>query len=281
MKHTIFRRWFSIKLLYITVFILSISLVWSILEAQVIRINTIRFKSKKVNNKIKIVFLSDLHYGDYYFRYRLKNIVNKVNNLNPDIVILGGDYLFVERNTKFNKTTLDIFFHEIGKIKSKHGMVAVLGNHEYYLRENLKLLLEAMANERINLLKNKTYSLDIENTRILLHGVDDLTTGQVQISDSQINEKYLNIIISHNPDFFEEYDINFDIGLSGHTHGGQINFFGLYAPITESNYGQKFIKTINTKGNSTIITSKGLGCSQIPLRFFATPEIIELIIDKK
>lgn len=268
-------------LLYIALFILFIGLVWSLFEAQVIRINTIRFKSKKANNKIKIVFLSDLHYGDYYFRYRLKNIVNKVNNLNPDIVILGGDYLFVERNTKFNKTILDRFFHEIGKIKSKHGIVAVLGNHEYYLRENLKLLLEAMANERINLLKNKTYSLDIENTRILLHGVDDLRTGQVQIGDSQVNEKYLNIIISHNPDFFEEYNINFDIGLSGHTHGGQINFFGLYAPITESNYGQKFIKTINTKKNSTIITSKGLGCSRIPLRFFATPEIIELIIYNK
>ncbi|WP_010238564.1 metallophosphoesterase [Clostridium arbusti] len=269
------------KLLYIIIFMLFIGLVWSLLEAQVVRINTINFRSKKVNNRMKIVFLSDLHYGDYYFKYRLKNIVNKVNSLNADLVILGGDYLFVEKNTKFRRAILDKFFEEISMIKSKHGIVAVLGNHEYYLGKNLELLLETMEDQRINLLKNKTYSLDIGNTTILLHGVDDLRNGQVQISDSQINDQYLNIIISHNPDFFEEYNINFDIGLSGHTHGGQINFFGLYAPVTESNYGQKFIKTINTKGNSTIITSKGIGCSTLPIRFFATPEIIELVVDKE
>lgn len=267
------------RLLYIVIFFLALGLLWSLLEAQIVKITKIKFKSNKVNNKIKIVFISDTHYGDYYFKHRLRNIVNKINRLKPDLVILGGDYLFIERHTQFHKAILDKFFDEIKQLQSKHGVVAVLGNHEYYLGENMNLILENMNKNKINLLKNKTYSMEIQNTRLLLHGVDDLKNGQVQISDSQINEKYLNIIISHNPDFFEEYNINFDIGLSGHTHGGQINLFGLYAPITESSYGQKFIKTVNTKGNSIVITSKGLGCSRLPLRFFATPEIIELYVE--
>lgn len=264
------------RLLYIIIFFLGLGLFWSLFEAQVVKVTKIKFKTKKVTDKIKIVFISDTHYGDYYFKHRLKNIVNKVNRLKPDLVILGGDYLFVERNTKFNKSDLDKFFNEIKQIQSKHGIVAILGNHEYYLNENINLLLEDIEKCKINLLKNKTYSINFKNSTVLFHGVDDLKNGQVNTDVLQINEKYLNIMISHNPDFFEEYNINFDIGLSGHTHGGQINFFGLYAPVTESSYGQKFMKTINTKGNSMIITSKGLGCSRLPLRFFAVPEIIEL-----
>lgn len=265
-------------LLYIIIFFLVVGFLWSLLEAQAVKINTINFKSRKANNNIKIVFLSDIHYGDYYFKYRLKNIIDKTNALNPDLVILGGDYLFVEENTKFNKDILNNFLNEIRKINSKHGVVAILGNHEYYLKENMDLLMKGMKEAKINVLINKTYSMKFENTAALLHGVDDLKTGQIKISDIQINEKYLNIILSHNPDFFEEYNVNFDIGISGHTHGGQVNLFGLYAPATESSYGQKFIKTINTKGTSMIITSKGLGCSRVPIRFFAIPEIIELNI---
>lgn len=266
-------------LLYIIVFFLALSLLWALLEAQAIHITKIHFRSKKSTNKIKIVFLSDTHYGDYYFKNRLKNIIDKTNSLNPDIVILGGDYLFVEENTKFNKDILRKFLDEIKRIKAQHGVIAVLGNHEYYLKENLKLLLEGMEKNNINILINKTYSMKFQNTKVLLHGLDDLKSGQLNIDNIQINEKYLNIIISHNPDFFEKYNVNFDLGLSGHTHGGQINLFGLYAPVTESSYGQKFTHTTNKKDNSTIITSKGLGCSRIPIRFFAAPEIIELIIE--
>lgn len=266
-------------LLYIIIFFLVLSLLWALLEAQTINITKINFKNKKVSNKIKIVFISDTHYGDYYLKNRLKNIIDKTNSLNPDLVILGGDYLFVEENTKFNKDILNKFLKEIKEIKARHGVIAVLGNHEYYLKENMKLLLEGMQENNVNILVNKTYSMDFENTRILFHGLDDLKTGELNVNNIQINEKYLNIIISHNPDFFEEYNINFDLGLSGHTHGGQINLFGLYAPVTESSYGQKFTHTTNKKDNSTIITSKGLGCSRIPIRFFAAPEIIELNIE--
>ncbi|AJA47134.1 metallophosphoesterase [Clostridium pasteurianum DSM 525 = ATCC 6013] len=266
-------------LLYIIVFFLALGLLWALLEAQAINITKIKLKSTKSNNKIKIVFISDLHYGDYYFKGRLKNIVNKTNMLHPDLVILGGDYLFVEENTKFNKDILHKFLDEINRIKAKHGVIAVLGNHEYYLKEHMKPLLEGMQKNNVNILINKTYSMEFENTKVLFHGLDDLKSGQLTIDNLQINEKYLNITISHNPDFFEEYNVNFDIGLSGHTHGGQINLFGLYAPVTESSYGQKFIQTINNKNNSVIVTSKGLGCSRIPIRFFAAPEIVELNIE--
>jgi predicted MPP superfamily phosphohydrolase len=68
-----------------------------------------------------------------------------------------------------------------------------------------------------------------------------------------------------------------DLVLAGHTHGGQVTFFGLWAPFTSSKFGQKYRTGIVETGRTRVIISNGIGTITPPVRFFARPQII--IID--
>ena len=264
------------KLFVCFIGLIVLGLLWIIIEPQLYIVKKINVSSKKLHEDHKIVFISDIHYGAFYLGPRLKKIVFKINKLNPDLIIIGGDYIQNVRKSKFNKELLEDLFLELSQLKPKNGIITVIGNHDYYLRENMNVLLENIEKIGIVLLKNKTLEMKLGSEKVFIHGIDDLTEGIIDINKLKIDKNYLNIVISHNPEFHEEYDTYFDLGLSGHTHGGQINLFGIYAPYTGLKYGQKYIKEINFKGNSIIITTKGLGCSLLPIRFFAVPEIIEL-----
>jgi len=269
------------EILFYVLVLIIIGLVWILVEPQLYKVKQISLDSEKINKKIKVVFISDLHYGNYYYKLRLKKIVESVNKLEADFIIIGGDYIDNSKRSKFNKNLLDTLFKELHFLKAEMGVITVLGNHDYYLEKNMNSLIEFFKDNNITLLKNDTLELNLGDNKVLIHGVEDLLRGVINVDRLKIDMNYLNILVSHNPDFYEEFKLDFDIGLSGHTHGGQVNLFGLYAPITESKYGQKYVKCLNKKGNSTIITTKGLGCSMFPIRFFAVPEIIELEINPK
>jgi hypothetical protein len=66
--------------------------------------------------------------------------------------------------------------------------------------------------------------------------------------------------------------------LSGHTHGGQVTFFGLWAPYLPSDYGQKYRTGLVVTENTTVIVSNGIGTIFPPIRFFAPPQIVEIIL---
>lgn len=253
-------------------------MIWILVEAQLYRVKQISVTSHKISSKIKVVFISDLHYGHYYYKNRLKRIVESINKLEADVIIIGGDYIDNNKQSHFNHKLLDKVIGELHFLKAKMGVVTVLGNHDFYVAKDLPHMVKLLEANNITLLRNQTLELAVGEERVLIHGVEDLIKGRINLKNIKINEDHLNILVSHNPDFYETYSLDFDIGLSGHTHGGQINLFGLYAPITESAHGQKYVRHINKKGNSTRITTKGLGCSMLPIRFFSMPEIIELEI---
>jgi uncharacterized protein len=264
------------RLLLYLFLLAAAALLWSLIEAQLFIVKKIRFKNTKGDSSAKIVFISDLHYGTYYRRNRLAKIIDRINSLRPDIIILGGDYLDFGRNSKLNKLLLDKLFYELSRLKINTGVLTVLGNHDYYLKDKMHFLIDKIKENKILVLKNESFKL--QNKNICIHGVDDFLEGSVNIDQLNVDDKLLNVFVSHNPDFFENCKHKPDIGLSGHTHGGQITVFGLYAPVTESRYGQKYVKTVNVKDNSIVVTTNGIGCTFLPLRFFAIPQIIELTI---
>jgi len=84
-----------------------------------------------------------------------------------------------------------------------------------------------------------------------------------------------SILISHNPDYLEYMQNDLiDFTLSGHTHGGQMTFWGMWAPILPSKYGQKYRYGIKQFGNMISYISSGIGTITPPLRFFCRPEIV-------
>ncbi len=88
------------------------------------------------------------------------------------------------------------------------------------------------------------------------------------------------VLASHEPDFAEELQPGaVDLVLSGHTHGGQMTFFGLWAPFVGSEYGQKYRTGMVVNGVTTVIVSNGVGTIFPPLRFFARPQIVVITLE--
>lgn len=268
------------NIFFVLLYAAIIFILWLLTEAQVYRVRRIEIKNKKIPksfNNFKIVFIADIHYGRFFRTKRLIKVVNGINKLEPDIIIIGGDYLDISVESKKDVSKyLDKEFEILRKLKAKFGIFTVLGNHDYYNRKDS--LLDEINLSSFKLLKNTKESINIGKASIEIIGVDDLVKGHPEVNLLRQRSDNFTMAISHNPDFFSDYKnlINYDLGLSGHTHGGQVTFFGLYAPYTSSKYGQKYVKKIIHEEGREIILTHGIGNGMLPIRFFAIPEILEI-----
>ncbi|MGV8980435.1 metallophosphoesterase [Clostridium sp.] len=271
------------NIFHILTYLIIFFILWILIEAQVYRVRTINVVNNKIPKSfknLKIIFISDIHYGKFFRAKRLINVVNRINKLEADIIIIGGDYLDISVKSKRDVSAyLNCEFEILRKIKAKVDIYTVLGNHDYY--NGRDSLLNEINRSSFKLLRNTVEFINIGEDSIQLIGIDDLFEGNPKVSMLTTNSNKFTIAISHNPDFFGDYKnlINYDLGLSGHTHGGQINFFGLYAPYTSSKYGQKYLKKIVHEQNRDIVLTRGIGNGMLPIRFFAMPEILEIYLE--
>lgn len=222
-----------------------------------------------------IAFISDIHHGPYFSLRRVKRLVAKVNGLQPDIAIFGGDY--VHRDAKY----IVPCFGELRNVKAPLGKFGVLGNHDHW--EGAALTRKSMAGAGISLLDNRAAWIYRDGARIKIGGVGDLTEDFQDLAPTleDIREDDFIILVSHNPDFAEQLTTRkVDVMLCGHTHGGQVALFGLWAPLVPSRYGQKYRTGIVDTALTKVIISNGIGTITPPVRFFARPEIILLTLKR-
>ncbi|WP_026881186.1 metallophosphoesterase [Clostridium akagii] len=268
------------NILYILLYLFIFFTSWILIEGQVYKVRKTKIKNNKIKDNFdnfKIVFISDIHYGRFFRASRLISIVKMINKLDPSIIIIGGDYLDISVKSKSDVTKyLNKEFEILRRLRAQIGIFTVLGNHDYFNRRDS--LLNEIKLSSFQILKNKKKVINIGKESIELIGVDDLVEGNPDVNILKKNSGSFTIAISHNPDFFSDYKnvINYDLGLAGHTHGGQVTFFGLYAPCTSSKYGQKYVKNIVHEVNRDILVTKGIGNGVLPIRFFASPEIVQI-----
>lgn len=249
------------------------------IETRWIKTNHIIITDKDIPpsfENFNIVFISDIHHGPLFSIERVIKLVNKINRLNPEIIILGGDY--VHRDAKYIKPV----FKELRKLRSQSGVFAVLGNHDHW--EDADLTKEMIHESSFYLCDNSSNWLKKGNDRIKIGGVGDLWEAE-QIPDNTINDLKTDdfcILISHNPDYIEKLNTDkVDLTLSGHTHGGQITFLGLWAPVLPSKYGQKYRYGIKHFKNFKSYITSGIGTISPSVRFFCRPEIVVIKLKSK
>ncbi|MGQ9779848.1 MAG: metallophosphoesterase [Bacillota bacterium] len=223
----------------------------------------------------RIVFISDIHHGPYFSRQRLKRLVQRINALKPDLILLGGDY--IHRSPRFIRPC----FAELAHLEAPLGVYGVLGNHDHWA--GAAASREAMVNAGIRLLDNRGYWIFRGDQRIRIGGVGDFRTDTQDLRPvlSGVRADDFTILVSHNPDFVEEigpFADRIDLVLSGHTHGGQVTFFGLWAPLVPSKYGQKYRTGIIDVAGMKVIVSNGIGTITPPVRFFARPQIVVVVL---
>lgn len=264
-----------LKKIIIIVLLVSMFLgAYSFVEPYLIETKEITIESDQIPAEFdgkRIVFLSDVHYGPFFNKERLDNLVNQTNQLHPDIILLGGDYV------TNNPSDVGPAFSSLAKLKAPLGVYGVLGNNDPE-----SSTIQAMKSAGITYIGNKAVWIGNAASRIRIGGVGDMDTdvpNQLPTLDGVTAQDFV-VLVSHKPDYFEKDSRSkIDLQLSGHTHGGQITLFGLWAPFINSKYGQKYVTGEIISGNNTLIISNGIGMVWAPVRFFARPQII--IIDLK
>ena len=223
----------------------------------------------------KIIFASDFHLDGFSSQSRVADVVARINEEEPDIIILGGDYVTDE------KKYLAPCFAELANLKAPLGVYGVTGNHDSVA--DYRLTVKYMKTAGIIPLENKAQWIEIDGQKIKLGGVK---TSYGEISDAEpttndTQEDDFVILVSHNPDFAEELHTDrIDLMLCGHTHGGQVTLFGSWAPYIPSDYGQKYLTGMVETNGIPVLVSNGVGTSALPIRFFAKPQINVIMLEK-
>ncbi len=222
----------------------------------------------------RIVQLSDIHVGPTIKRGFVKEIVERVNALQPDVIVLTGDLVdgSVDYLSKDVEPLMDL--------KSPHGKYFVTGNHEYYsgvfswLDKFEKLGLDVLLNEHRVITRNES--------NLVFGGVTDLKAER-SVPDHKMNpaaslagapEADAKILLAHQPiTVYQASKVGYDLQLSGHTHGGQ------YFPFSKLvGLAQPFIAGLYRHEKTWLYVNRGIGYWGPPIRLGAPAEITEITL---
>lgn len=202
-----------------------------------------------------------------------EDITRLLNDLHPDALLIGGD---LHEGCEYVPDVIAA----LGAVKTPLGTYAVLGNNDY--EACYDDILKEMERQGIHLLEHKADTLRRNGEHIVIAGVrNPFDIGQNGQSPtlSLASEDFV-VLLTHTPDYAEDVPItNTDLVLAGHTHGGQVTVFGLYAPIIPSHYGQRFLTGLKyNSSNTPIIITNGIGTSNKNVRLFAPSEVVVITL---
>lgn len=227
-------------------------------------------------NGFKIVQLTDLHLGLTIAGKWLNKVVEQVNMLNPDLVVITGDLIDGEVSLLAGEV------ESLTKLKSKHGVFFVTGNHEYYF--GVEKWVNHLKTIGINVLLNENVKIGDNKDFFYLAGVNDHDAKRVSDKFVPDFDKALSglsndesvILLAHQPAaVFEAEKFNVDLMLSGHTHGGQIWPFNYLLPIR-----QPYLKGLYRHNKKLqIYVNQGTGYWGPPMRLGTECEITEITLN--
>ena len=258
-----------------------------IFDYYAISIRNIVFTKQGLNpalNNFRLVMISDLHADRHTDSKRLGNYIDKVNNLKPDLVLIGGDMI------SGNPQYIDTAAKYVGQIKSKYGVYTCRGDHDYWayrpdMQRSLREITTALGKYNVPMLNNENQRLDIKGAKMLISFITYTYPDKINpdLLDKLLSVKKedLNILLLHQP----EGGIpgiaarkNYDLMLSGHTHGGQITFLFPFFNLSPTLIETRYVRGDFHIGNMLLVVTRGLGMSLVPLRLNSTPEITVITI---
>jgi len=220
----------------------------------------------KALDGLRVVHLSDFHYGPLVDPRHLERAIEIANDLKPDLIALTGDYISQERGYAAPCAAL------VGQLRARHGVYAVLGNHDHWT--DASLIADLFRAEGIRVLVNEGLRVDINGEDFWLAGVDDTMVGLEDLSLALAGscDGELKLLLAHNPVILRRaWRAGVDLVLSGHTHGGQVTL------RPEKNRSgrprRRLLRGLARRGNTQIYVTRGLGTVVLPIRYGCPPEI--------
>ena len=237
-------------------------------EANSLSLERVEITLKRLPKKLdgfKIIQLSDTHHSPFTGLELIKRAVKIANRLRPDIFLLTGDYVSHEREY------IAPVAAELGKLKSRYGTYACLGNHDHWT--DAGLVTHLFRGEGINMLINEGLRIEARGASFWLAGVDDYMVGKTDVP-AAMKGSYpdeMKLLLAHNPIIFREAArVGIDLTLSGHTHGGQVKMRDDAKRI----FPQRRLKAgLHKRRNSQVYITRGIGTVVLPVRYQCPPEI--------
>ncbi len=232
---------------------------------------------------LKVAFISDLHLGYYKNDGFAQEVAAKIKEQDPDIILMGGDYLLGDENNGQHMS-------EFASLTQKIPTFAVWGNHEYNVsslewlsdytdkRQPLKDQFDQMG---VHVLENSSLLLETDQGTFWLLGTDDIWAEKADLTKALAgtSNAYPKVLLTHNPDIITQAQTQgIDLVLAGHAHGGQIRLpligsVSFHRPI---DLGRDYYQGLFDFDPTKLLVTSGLGEAGPRARLFNPPEIVML-----
>ncbi len=224
----------------------------------------------KQGPSLRIVFASDFHAGPVTHPELLNEASRAIAGAKPDLLLLGGDFI-----SPFAQY-IDGLAGRLAQIDAPLGKFAVLGNHDLIADD--EYIIERLATAGVRTLVNENVRLPAPYDDLYLVGLDDFTDGFPDAEAALRGADGVRIVVMHSPEgLLALRGHRFELAFCGHTHGGQVALPGgvpIMMPGGPLNrtyaHGTHQLRDFE---DATLIVSRGIGCSSLPVRLFAPPEV--------
>ncbi len=234
-------------------------------------------------NGFTIVQLSDLHYGRFFNDADVEDVVNRVNKLAPQLVVLTGDYVthsyFEDGLTSAHRA--EPCAQLLSALRAKFGVIAVLGNHDYWTEP--RVVHRALLMAGLKVLYNEAVPIESDGGRLWIVGLGDALNFHARLDESlaRIPKSEPIVLLVHEPDFADEAAKRpVDLQLSGHSHGGQVQL-PIRGPLILPAMARKYPQGLRRIGNLHLYTNRGLGTIVVPVRMNCPPEITHITLQSE
>lgn len=250
------------------------------LEKYFFEIKTFYIGKKKSEQKIKLLFLTDLHFKKF-LDPSYKKLSRKINEISPDLILISGD--IIDEDGIYDPAAA--FF---SRLKYSIPKVAIMGNHDHKNRVRMHTYKQLFAKNNCRLLLNESAAFTVAGKRLMVTGIDDFINGIACFSDAvkKVGKEENHLLLIHSPlqqetilkeiqeineHRPEEGKLNIQYIFAGHNHGGQFCIFG-FAPILPPMSGN-YLRGWYNQTAPYLYLSKGFGTTTLPFRFGARSEV--------
>jgi len=216
----------------------------------------------------RIALVTDLHHGPAVPTRWLSRVAERVRQLAPDLIALGGDFVSHARRDLHGLDEI------VARFRASDGALAVLGNHDHWIDPDA--VARSVERGGARLLTNQHVLFRRGAGALAVAGVDDFSHGAVRPDDALagVPLHVPRVLLIHNPDLIEYLPagLRVDVMLSGHTHNGQAHL-PLIGPITvPSQFGRRYLHGLKRVGQTWLYVSAGIGSAWVP-RWGNPPEL--------
>jgi predicted MPP superfamily phosphohydrolase len=259
---------------FVVIAVVFVIVLGGYINARTPRVRTLMLaipKNGRGMRSLNIAVASDIHLGTIVCKSKLERIVERINSLNPDLVLLPGDVV----DEDIGPVIRNNLGETLRKIRSKYGVIAITGNHEYIggVEPACRYLVEhgiTMLRDAVVKVGDSLFVVGRED--ISIRGFTGKTRKPLAELMTEADKSYPVILMDHQPFRLGEAEANgVDVQLSGHTHHGQLWPFNFITKkVYELSWGYK------KKGNTHYYVSCGVGTWGPPIRTGNRPEIVNI-----